>query len=118
MRIPGQGEKDSGVNVKTIPGEGERDSGLKANSDSDGKANGFRPSPEWLSRCPECFLQAQWRWTSYRHNEPSKGGSDCRPGDCPCGNYGRVYASDSNSNWATSRSGEVARSGRALFTST
>ena len=25
------------------------------------------------------------RWTSHRHNEPSKGGSECRPGDCPCG---------------------------------
>jgi hypothetical protein len=33
------------------------------NSDSDGKANGFRLSPEWLSRCPECFSQAQRRWT-------------------------------------------------------
>src|SRR6202043_1788812 len=49
---------------------------------------------------------------------PPKGGSDCRPGDCPCGNYGRFYASDTNSNWATSRSGEVARSGSAQFTST
>jgi hypothetical protein len=34
------------------------DSGLKVNSDSDGKANGFRLSPEWLSRCPECFPQS------------------------------------------------------------
>src|SRR5436853_583300 len=67
-----------------IPGEDEKDSGLKANSDSGGKANGFRRSPEWLSRCPECFPQAERRWTSYRHNEPSKGGSECRPGDCPC----------------------------------
>src|ERR1019366_6823329 len=24
--------------------------------DSGGKANGFRPIPEWLSRCPECFF--------------------------------------------------------------
>ena len=31
-------------------GEGEQDSGLKANSDSGGKANGFRPSPESFSR--------------------------------------------------------------------
>src|SRR5438270_12967478 len=91
---------------------------LKANSDSDGKANGFRPSPEWLSRSPESFSKAQRRWTSHRHNEPSKGGSECRPGDCPCGNYGRSYASDTNSNWATSRSGEAARSGSARFTNT
>lgn len=45
MRIPGQGERDSGVNVKSVPGEGEQDSGPKVNDDSDGKANGF-------SRCP------------------------------------------------------------------
>ena len=36
-----------------IPGEGEQDSGVKANSNSGGKANGFHPIPEWLSRCPE-----------------------------------------------------------------
>ena len=44
---------DSGVNVKTFRGEDEQDSGLKANSDSGGKANGFRTIPEWFSRCPE-----------------------------------------------------------------
>src|SRR5207253_2478532 len=36
-----------------LRGEGEQDSGLKANSDSGGKANGFRSTPEWLSRSPE-----------------------------------------------------------------
>jgi hypothetical protein len=38
-----------------IPGQGEQDSGLKANSDSGGKANGFRPNPEWRSRWPGMF---------------------------------------------------------------
>src|SRR6266851_4461496 len=42
---------------------------------------------------PGMFWQAQRRWTSHRHNEPSKGGLECRPGDCPCENYGRSYAS-------------------------
>ena len=44
----------------------------KVNGDSGGKANGFRPIPEWRSRSPECFSKAQRRWTSYRHNEPAR----------------------------------------------
>jgi hypothetical protein len=49
-------ESGSGKFQVRIPEEGEQDSGLKANSDSGGKANGLRPSPEWRSRCPECFF--------------------------------------------------------------
>ena len=45
VRIPGDGERDSGVNVKSVPGEGEPHSGLKVNGDSDGKANGFFAFP-------------------------------------------------------------------------
>ena len=45
---------------------------VKANGDAGGKANGFRPIPEWRSRSPECFSKAQRRWTSYRHNEPAR----------------------------------------------
>jgi hypothetical protein len=33
-------------------GEREKHSGLKTNSDSGGKANSFRPAPEWFSRWP------------------------------------------------------------------
>jgi hypothetical protein len=34
MRIPEEGERDSGVIVKAFRDEDEQDSGLKANSDS------------------------------------------------------------------------------------
>jgi hypothetical protein len=37
MRIPGDSEKDSGINVKSVPGM---------------KANGFRPSPELAFAMP------------------------------------------------------------------
>jgi hypothetical protein len=39
-----------------------------------------------------------------------KGGPACQPGDCPCENSRRSYASVLNSTSATSRSREVARS--------
>jgi hypothetical protein len=79
------------------------DSGRRRTVIPAGRRRVLARAPEWLSRCPECSPQAWRSWTSYRHDEPSKGGSDCRPGDCPCGNYRRSYASDSNSNWAISR---------------
>jgi hypothetical protein len=50
LRIPEEGESDSGVNVKAFRGEGEQDSGLKVNGDSSGKANVFSFFPESFSR--------------------------------------------------------------------
>jgi hypothetical protein len=41
---------------------------------------------------PGMFSQAQRRWTSYRDNESSEGGSGCRPGDGSAENYGRPYS--------------------------
>jgi hypothetical protein len=40
------------------------------------KANGFRPIPDWLSRCPESFegtaaLNITTRHNDNRHKEPS-----------------------------------------------
>ena len=57
--VPLDGAKSGGLAADSwrrrteFRGEGEYDSGLKANSDSGGKANGFHPIKEWLSRCPE-----------------------------------------------------------------
>ena len=65
-------------------GEGEHDSGLKAKGIPGGKPNSFPAAPGMVFTLPGMFSQARRRWTLSRHNEPSKGGSACRPGDCPC----------------------------------
>ena len=73
------------------------DSGLKVNSDSDGEGERFSPEPGMAFTMPGMFSNK--RSGAGHHTgtmNPPKGGSDCRPGDCPCGNYGRSCASDSN----------------------
>jgi len=82
----------------------------KANSNSGGKANSFPHNPGMLFAMARNDFHKQSGAGHYTGTmNPPKGASECRPGDCPCGNYGKFYASDSNSHSATSRSSEVAR---------
>jgi hypothetical protein len=49
MRIPREGERESGIKPNGIQDDSERDSGTKANTDSALKPNTFRATPEWCS---------------------------------------------------------------------
>jgi hypothetical protein len=51
------------------------------------------------------WISGEGERNSGPHNEPSKGGSECRLRDCPCGGYGKFYASDLSSNWAIKQIG-------------
>ena len=73
------------------------DSGLKLNAHSGVKVNTRSPNPGMSVQHARNGKSAKaGRWTSNRHNESSKGGSTCRPGESPCGRSGRYYASVTN----------------------
>ncbi len=79
-----------------IPGEGERDSGVIANRDSGAKANSFGASPESCSRWPGTISTSGVTLDITMARPPSEREGACRPGDCPCGNSRRSFASVMN----------------------